>query len=124
MLKYSTLLQLVKADVIPLSCGGDHSDSLPILRAVAKQPLAFIHIDAHADTGWFQGSKFNHGAPFRRAHEEGLIDATKTVQIGIRGAQNVSEGWNYSENAGMRVMFVEEVQKHGLGHQKSAMHCR
>ncbi|MDA9823031.1 agmatinase [Paracoccaceae bacterium] len=106
---------MVKAGIIPLSCGGDHSVSLPILRAVAKQPLAFIHIDAHTDT-WdsFQGSKFNHGAPFRRAHEENLIDATKTVQIGIRGAQNVSEGWDYSKNAGMRVMFVEEVQKRGI----------
>jgi guanidinopropionase len=82
---------------------------------VAKEPVAFIHIDAHTDT-WdsFQGSKFNHGAPFRRAHEEGLIDPKKTVQIGIRGAQNVSEGWDYSEQAGMRVMFVEEVQKRGL----------
>ena len=77
--------------------------------------MALIHIDAHTDT-WdsFQGSKFNHGAPFRRAHEEGLIDATKTVQIGIRGAQNISEGWDYSKNAGMRVMFVEEVQKRGV----------
>ena len=107
--------EMVKAGIIPLSCGGDHSVSLPILRAVAKQPLAFIHIDAHTDT-WdsFQGSKFNHGAPFRRAHEEGLIDATKTVQIGIRGAQNVSEGWDYSKNAGMRVVFVEELQKRGV----------
>ena len=106
---------MAAAGVMPLSCGGDHSVSLPIMRAVAKQPMAFIHIDAHTDT-WdsFQGSKFNHGAPFRRAHEEGLIDASKTVQIGIRGAQNVSEGWDYSEAAGMRVVFVEEVQQRGV----------
>ncbi|WP_205320029.1 arginase family protein, partial [Notoacmeibacter marinus] len=82
---------------------------------VAKEPVALIHIDAHTDT-WdsFQGSKFNHGAPFRRAHEEGLIEPDRTVQIGIRGAQNVAEGWDYSEQAGMRVMFVEEVQKRGI----------
>ena len=106
---------VVAAGIVPLSCGGDHSVSLPVLHAVAQEPLAFIHIDAHTDT-WdnFQGSKFNHGAPFRRAHEEGLIDAAKTVQIGIRGAQNVSEGWDYSEQAGMRVMFVEEVQARGI----------
>ncbi|MGB3146576.1 MAG: agmatinase [Paracoccaceae bacterium] len=106
---------MVKAGIVPLSCGGDHSVSLPILRALAREPLAFIHIDAHTDT-WdsFQGSKFNHGAPFRRAHEEGLIDAARTVQIGIRGAQNVSEGWDYSAKAGMRVMFVEEVQARGI----------
>jgi guanidinopropionase len=107
--------QLVDNDIMPLCCGGDHSVTLPVLRAVAKEPLALIHIDAHTDT-WdsFQGSKFNHGAPFRRAHEEGLIDAARTVQIGIRGAQNVSEGWDYSEQSGMRVMFVEEVQRRGV----------
>jgi len=105
----------VNAGILPLSCGGDHSVTLPILRAMADAPVALIHIDAHTDT-WdsFQGSKFNHGAPFRRAHEEGLIDPAKTVQIGIRGAQNVSEGWDYSEKAGMRVMFIEEVQKRGI----------
>ncbi|RVT81895.1 agmatinase [Rhodobacteraceae bacterium CCMM004] len=106
---------LVEARVTPLACGGDHSVTLPILRALAKEPLALIHIDAHTDT-WdsFQGSKFNHGAPFRRAHEEGLIDPARTIQIGIRGAQNVAEGWDYSEAAGMRVMFVEEVQRRGI----------
>ena len=105
---------LVSAGVKPLSCGGDHSVSLPILRAVAKAPIALIHIDAHTDT-WdtFQGSKFNHGTPFRRAHEEGLIDPNKTVQIGIRGAQNVSEGWDYSKQTGMRLMFAEDVQERG-----------
>lgn len=106
---------VVEAGAMPLSCGGDHSVSLPLLRAVAKEPVALIHIDAHTDT-WdsFQGAKFNHGAPFRRAHEEGLIIPEKTVQIGIRGAQNVSEGWDYSEQAGMRVMFIEEVQGRGV----------
>jgi len=106
---------MVREDVTPLSCGGDHSVTLPILRAVAREPVALMHIDAHTDT-WdsFQGSKFNHGAPFRRAHEEGLIDPAKTVQIGIRGAQNISEGWDYSERAGMRVMFIEEVMERGI----------
>jgi guanidinopropionase len=106
---------MIGANVIPLACGGDHSVTLPILRAIAKDPVALLHIDAHTDT-WdsFQESKFNHGAPFRRAHEEGLIDPKKTVQIGIRGAQNWSDGWDYSEEAGMRVMFVEEVKERGV----------
>jgi len=106
---------LVEANIMPLACGGDHSITLPILRAVSKEPLALIHIDAHTDT-WdqFQGSKFNHGAPFRRAHEEGLIDPKKTVQIGIRGAQNIAEGWEYSSKTGMRVIFIEEVKKSGI----------
>ncbi len=107
--------RMVDGNVVPLSCGGDHSVTLPVLRALASEPIALIHIDAHTDT-WdsFQGSKFNHGAPFRRAHEENLIDPRNTVQIGIRGAQNVSEGWDYSGRTGMRVMFIEEVQERGV----------
>ncbi len=107
---------LLSQDVMPLSVGGDHSISLPVLRALAKdRPVAMIHIDAHTDT-WdsFQGSKFNHGAPFRRAVEENLIDPTKTIQIGIRGAQNVSEGWDYSDKCGMRVIFIEEFISNGV----------
>ena len=101
--------------VVPLSCGGDHSVTLPILRALAREPVALIQVDAHTDT-WddFQGSKFNHGAPFRRACEEGLIDPRRTVQIGIRGAQNFSDGWDYSKNSGMRIFFVEELKERGV----------
>jgi len=102
--------------VIPLSAGGDHSITYPILKAIAKdQPVGLIHIDAHTDT-WdeFQGSKFMHGTPFRRAHEDGLIDASRTIQIGIRGAQNTSEGWDYSLEQGMRVVFMEEFTKLGV----------
>lgn len=104
------------AGVIPLSAGGDHSVTYPILKAIAKEsPVGLIHIDAHTDT-WdqFQGSKFMHGTPFRRAHEDGLIDASRTVQIGIRGAQNTSEGWDYSLEQGMRVIFMEEFTKIGV----------
>jgi guanidinopropionase len=74
-----------------------------------------IHIDAHTDT-WdeFQGSKFTHAAPFRRAVEEGLLDPKRTVQIGIRGAQNTAEGWDYSIEKGMRVIFIEEFEKMGV----------
>ncbi|MEO0829407.1 MAG: agmatinase, partial [Pseudomonadota bacterium] len=107
--------KLINAGILPLAFGGDHSVSLPLLRAVAKNgPVAMIHVDAHTDT-WdsFQGSKFNHGAPFRRAVEEGLIDPKATLQIGIRGTQNLSEGWDYSEASGMRVVFCEEVHEAG-----------
>ena len=90
--------------------------TLPVLRALSNEPAALIQVDAHTDT-WdsFQGSKFNHGAPFRRACEEGLIDPRRTVQIGIRGAQNISDGWDYSESAGMRVFFIEELKERGVG---------
>jgi guanidinopropionase len=104
------------AGVIPLAAGGDHSVTLPILRAIASDgPVGLIHIDAHTDT-WdeFMGSPYSHGAPFRRAAEEGLIDPARTVQIGIRGAQNSSVGWDYSESSGMRVLFMDEVTRIGI----------
>lgn len=104
------------AGVAPLSVGGDHSVTLPILRALATEgPVGLIHIDAHTDT-WdeFMGSRFCHGAPFRRAVEEGLIDPERTVQIGIRGAQNSTEGWDFSESSGMRVVPMDEVSKSGI----------
>lgn len=83
---------------IPLSAGGDHSITYPIFRAIAKDgPIGMVHIDAHTDTwGEIQGSKFNHGSPFRLAVEAGLLDPKRTIQIGIRGPQNSPEGWGKS----------------------------
>lgn len=104
------------AGVITLAVGGDHSVTLPILRGLTTgSPVGLIHIDAHTDT-WdeFMGSRYNHGAPFRRAVEEGLIDPSRTVQIGIRGAQNSMDGWEFSEAAGMRVIFMDEVTRIGV----------
>ncbi len=108
---------LAAHQVIPLSAGGDHSITYPILKAIASpdQPVGLVHIDAHTDT-WdeFQGSKFSHGAPFRRAVEAGVLDPTRTIQIGIRGAQNTAEGWEYSHEKGMRVVFIEEFDELGV----------
>nr|WP_322069723.1 agmatinase [Paraburkholderia bannensis] len=103
------------AGKIALSAGGDHSITYPIFQALApKEPIALVHIDAHTDT-WdsFKGSKFTHGAPFRRAVEAGLLDPKRTIQIGIRGAQNSDEGWRYSIDSGMRVVFIEEFDERG-----------
>ncbi|MBL7074427.1 agmatinase [candidate division KSB1 bacterium] len=108
--------QFYQAGILPLSAGGDHSVTLPILRALAEDaPIGMVHIDAHTDT-WdeLMGCKFSHGAPFRRAVEENLLDPKRTVQIGIRGAQNTSEGWDYSIDSGMRVIFMEEFTKLGV----------
>ena len=104
------------AGVVPLSIGGDHSITYPILKALAHdRPVGLVHIDAHTDT-WdeFRGSKFHHGAPFRRAVEDGLVDPKRAIQIGIRGAQNISEGWDYSAAQGMRVVFIEEFARLGI----------
>ena len=108
--------QVHRAGAVPLSAGGDHSISLPVLRAIAAdRPVGMVHIDAHTDTCDEElGSRFTHGTPFRRAVEEGLLDPKRTVQIGIRGAQNSEEGWTYSLESGMRVIFIEEFTKLGV----------
>ena len=108
--------RLHAAGVIPLSAGGDHSITYPIFKAIAAhKPIGLIHIDAHTDT-WdeFLSSRVHHGAPFRRAVEDGLLDPKRTVQIGIRGAQTTSEGWDYAVNKGMRIIFIEEFIKTGV----------
>ncbi len=110
------LARFHRAGVVPLAAGGDHSITLPIFRALAADgPIGMIHVDAHTDT-WdeFMGCKFSHGAPFRRAVEENLLDPTRTVQIGIRGAQDTSGGWDYSLDSGMRVIFMEEFTRLGV----------
>ena len=104
------------AGILPISAGGDHSITLPIFRAIAKDaPIGMVHFDAHCDTGDdYLGSKFHHGAPFRRAVEEGLLDPKRTVQIGIRGALNDPDVWKFSHDTGMRVVYMEEFYEMGV----------
>ncbi len=104
------------AGAVPLSVGGDHSISLPILRAIAaEQPVGMVHFDAHTDTSDHElGNKYTHGTQFRRAMEEGLLDPKRTIQIGIRGAQNSEESWHGSEDAGIRVIYMEEFTALGI----------
>lgn len=106
--------QLKAAGVRPLSVGGDHSVTYPIMKALgADQPLACVHIDAHCDTsGEFDGSKFQHGAPFRLAVLDGVLDPEKTIQIGIRG--NAEFLWEFSYESGMTVIHIEEFQRMGV----------
>ena len=104
-----------QSGTVPISAGGDHSVTLPIFRAIAKdRPLGMVHFDAHCDTGDdYLGSKFHHGAPFRRAVEEGLLDPQRTIQIGIRGPLNDPDVWKFSEDSGMRVVSIEEFYDSG-----------
>ena len=108
--------KICAAGAMPLSVGGDHSISLPILRAVAaERPVGMVHIDAHTDMSDREfGHKFTHGTPFRRAIEEGLLDPKRVIQIGIRGAQNSEESWQTSEEAGIRVIYMEEFTSLGI----------
>jgi guanidinopropionase len=102
------------AGVAPASVGGDHSITLPILKALGgKAPVGLIHIDAHCDTsGPFEGSKFHHGGPFREAVLAGVLDPTRTIQIGIRG--NAEFLWEFSYDSGMTVIHAEEIDAMGL----------
>ncbi len=106
--------KLVAAGVAPVSVGGDHSISLPILKALGrKAPVGMIHIDAHCDTGGpFEGSKFHHGGPFREAVLAGVLDPARTIQIGIRG--NAEYLWEFSFDSGMTVIHAEEFMRLGV----------
>jgi len=98
-------------DVIPLTMGGDHSITLPILRAIHKKhgPVGVIHVDAHADTNDHMfGEEIAHGTPFRRAFEEGLIDGKRVVQIGLRGTGYDPDEYCWSQAQGARVVQAEE----------------
>ncbi len=99
-----------EAGIVPLSAGGDHSITLPIFRAIAREcPVGLVHFDAHCDTGDdYLGSRFHHGAPFKIAVDEGLLDPLRTIQIGIRGSLNDPDVWKFSHDSGMRVVYIEE----------------
>ena len=99
-------------DVIPLTLGGDHTLTLPVLRAIAAKhgPVGLIHVDAHADINEHMfGEKIAHGTPFRRAVEEGLIDPQRTWQIGLRGTGYTAEDFDWARDQGFTVVQAEEL---------------
>ncbi len=109
---------LVTAGVMPLSIGGDHSVTLPILRSLARRHgrLGVVHFDAHPDT-WdeYFGSKYFHGTTFRRAIEEGVVDGRRMVQIGIRGPLYGAEDFDFHRRHGLEPIRIEAVKEHGVG---------
>lgn len=106
--------KIVAAGVVPLSVGGDHSITYPILRTLGREtPVGLVHIDAHCDTGGpYEGSKFHHGGPFQQAVLDGVLDPERTIQIGIRGSPEYL--WEFSYEAGMAVIHAEEVSALGV----------
>ncbi|NRA98751.1 MAG: agmatinase [Rhodobacteraceae bacterium] len=113
---YRTLQQ---SGIRPLTAGGDHLCTLPILRALgADGPLAMIQFDSHTDLydTHFGGFRYSHGTPFRRAIEEGLLDPTKMVQIGIRGSKADQTDLEYAAEVGVRIIPVHEFFDRGVAH--------
>lgn len=115
--------KLVERGIIPVCMGGDHSISLGPIRAVGKKygPMGLIHFDSHVDT-WEDGfvseynnGKYNNGTTLRRAIEEGSLDPSRMISIGIKGTL-FSEigGGKMSEDLGIEVLTMGEFERIGI----------
>ena len=98
--------KVLKTCPIPLTLGGDHTLTWPVLRAVRERhdrPVGLVHIDAHTDLhDEMNGEKIAHGTPFRRALDEELVDPKFMVQIGLRGsnygASEIEEEYKWAQD--------------------------
>ncbi len=108
---------ILTAGAIPAVIGGDHSISLPVLRAIARKhgPVALVQFDSHIDT-WdeYFGGKYFHGTPFRRAVEEKLIDPRRFIQVGIRGPMYGEDDFDFHHEHGISVVDIEQVKSQGV----------
>jgi agmatinase len=111
-----TLRPLHEAGVVPIGLGGDHSVLLAELRAAARRhgPLALLQFDSHPDT-WDQyfGQRYTHGTVVRRAVEEGLVDATRSAQFGLRGGLYGPNDYDEARDMGFTVVPGEELEEAG-----------
>lgn len=110
------MIAVTSSGALPLSCGGDHLTTLPVLRAIAKdRPVGLIQFDAHSDTNdtYFGDNPYTHGTPFRRAVEEGLLNPRRVVQIGIRGSIYDPDEHEWAKAQGIRIIYMEEYVRRG-----------
>ena len=108
---------LVASNTIPISIGGDHLISLPILRSLAKdKPIGMFQFDSHSDTWdtYFGGFKYTHGTPFRRAIEENLIDPERYVILGLRGGLYDPNDMTWAREQGVTIITIDEYYKIGF----------
>ena len=108
---------ILKENACPIVLGGDHSITLAELRAVAKKygPVALVHFDSHSDLcDEVFGQKYNHGTPFRRALEENLIDASHSIQVGMRGSLYDPDEPKMAAELGMKLIPAHKVREMGL----------
>jgi agmatinase len=113
----SRIAAIAGAGARPIVVGGDHSITLPVLRALAKKHgrLGLVQIDAHIDT-WdeYFGGKYFHGTPFRRAIEEGLVDGKRFIQIGIRGPMYGEDDFDFHREHGITMIDIDQVKQRGI----------
>jgi len=104
---------IASAGVIPITAGGDHSITFPILKGISgTEKIGLVHFDSHCDTaGPIHGSSLQHGSPMKNAVEAGLVDPERTIQIGIRGSNEIL--WQFSYEKKMRVVHIEEFYETG-----------
>src|SRR5438067_2546718 len=112
------LAPVLEAGARTLCVGGDHSISLPLLRAICKHhgaPVQLIQFDAHNDL-WdeYFGSKYSHGTPFRRAFEEGILVDGRVLQVGLRGQVYGEEDFDFARAHKVRMVTAEEFHEKGL----------
>ena len=96
---------------IPLTLGGDHTITLPVLRAETKThgPLALIHVDAHADCNdQMFGERITHGTWIHRAVDEDILDCTSVLQVGLRGSGYSATDFDWPRQQGFEVVTAEE----------------
>ncbi|MCI8638369.1 MAG: agmatinase [Coprococcus sp.] len=108
---------IIEKGAVPIILGGDHSITLAELRAVAKKhgPVALVHFDSHSDLcDEVFGQKYNHGTPFRRALEENLIDASHSIQVGMRGSLYDPNEHKMAAELGMKLIPAHKVREMGM----------
>ena len=109
--------KIASSNTIPISFGGDHLVSLPILRGLKnKKPFGLFQFDSHSDTwdSYFGDYKYTHGTPFRRAIEEGLIDPNKYVILGLRGALYDPTDLEWAKQQGVTIITIDDYYKMGF----------
>ncbi len=116
--RYESAFAAIRARGIrPLSAGGDHLCTLPVLRGLARgAPMGLVHFDSHTDLypPYFGGKTLTHGNPFRVAVEEGLLDPKRMIQIGIRGTTYDNEDTDFASANGIRIVRIEELFDRGI----------
>lgn len=121
------LTPVIEKGIIPISLGGDHSITLGELRAIVKKhgPVALLQFDAHSDT-WdsYFDQKYNHGTVFRRAIEEGLIDVSRSLQIGMRGGLYGPEDLQDAQDLGLGVYTTNDYKRIGVQKMLEVIHER